>query len=146
MALITLFHSQSVAVVVVTSCMKRSSLKLQASAETTGNEYNYCCRKTAVCIGDQFLDFSVLELVRSQSTFSTDPEVLQNCAAFTLCIGQFGRFKSGRMFCSNGFDAMHVVCTDLLCVVCIGLLSAEISTVCTGLAYVLETSVSVEYS
>ena len=23
------------------------------------------------------------------------------------------------MFCSNGFDTMHVVCTDLLCVVCI---------------------------
>ena len=28
---------------------------------------------------------------------------------------------------------MHVVCTDLLCVVCIGLLSAECSTVNTGL-------------
>ena len=31
----------------------------------------YCCRKTAVCIGDQLLDFSVPELVPSQSTFST---------------------------------------------------------------------------
>ena len=37
------------------------------------------------------------------------------------------------MFCSNGFNTMHVVCTDLLCVVCIGLLSAEFSTVNTGL-------------
>ena len=37
------------------------------------------------------------------------------------------------MFCSNGFDTMHVVCTDLLCVVCIGLLSAEFSTMNTGL-------------
>ena len=37
------------------------------------------------------------------------------------------------MFCSNGFDIMDVVCTDLLCVVCIGLLSAEFSTVNTGL-------------
>ena len=45
----------------------------------------YCCRKTAVCNGDQLLDFSVPELVWSQSTFSTDPEVLQNCAGFTLC-------------------------------------------------------------
>ena len=35
------------------------------------------------------------------------------------------------MFCSNGFDTMHVVCTDLVCVVCIGLLSAEFSTVNT---------------
>ena len=34
------------------------------------------------------------------------------------------------MFCSNGFDTMHVVCTDLLCV---GLLYAEFSTVNTGL-------------
>ena len=38
-----------------------------------------------VCEGDQLLDFSVPELVRSPSTFSTDPEVLQNRAGFTLC-------------------------------------------------------------
>ena len=44
-----------------------------------------CCRKTAVCNGDQLLDFSVPELVRSQSMLGTDPEVLQNCAGFTLC-------------------------------------------------------------
>ena len=37
------------------------------------------------------------------------------------------------MFCSDGFDTIHVVCTDLLRVVCIGLLSAEFSTVNTGL-------------
>ena len=37
------------------------------------------------------------------------------------------------MFCSNGFDTMHVVHTDLLYVVCIGLLSTEFSTVNTGL-------------
>ena len=36
------------------------------------------------------------------------------------------------MSCSNRFDNMHVVRTDLLCVVCIGLLSAEFSTVNTG--------------
>ena len=38
------------------------------------------------------------------------------------------------MFCSNGFDTMYVVCTDLLCVVCIGLLSPEFSTVNTRLS------------
>ena len=37
------------------------------------------------------------------------------------------------MVCSNGFDTMHVVCTDLKYVVCIGLLFAEFSTVNTGL-------------
>ena len=37
------------------------------------------------------------------------------------------------MFCSNGFDTMHVVCTDLLCVACIELLSVEFSAVNTGL-------------
>ena len=79
-----------------------------------------CCRKTAVCNGDQFLDFSVLELVRSQSTFSTGPEVLSGSSSRQLC-------------CSVGFHTMHVVCTDLLCVVCIGLLYAESSTVNTGL-------------
>ena len=46
---------------------------------------------------------------------------------------QFSEFNSRRMFCSNGFDTMSVVCTDSLCVVCIGLLSAEFSTVNTGL-------------
>ena len=37
------------------------------------------------------------------------------------------------MFCSDGLDTMHVVCIDLLCAVCIGLLSAEFSTVTTRL-------------
>ena len=46
---------------------------------------------------------------------------------------QFSRSSSRRVFYSNGFDTMHVVCTYLLCVVCIGLLSAEFSTVNTGL-------------
>ena len=41
--------------------------------------------KTAVCNCDQMLDFSLPELVRSQSKFSTDLEVFQNCAGFTLC-------------------------------------------------------------
>ena len=31
------------------------------------------------------LNFFVPELVRSQSTFSTDPEVLHNYVGFTLC-------------------------------------------------------------
>ena len=46
---------------------------------------------------------------------------------------QFSRSSNGPMFCSNVFDTMHVVCTDLLCVACIGLLSAEFSAVNTGL-------------
>ena len=41
------------------------------------------------------------------------------------------------MFCSNGFDTMHVVCTDSLCIVCIGLLSAEFSTVNIGLSRIM---------
>ena len=84
---------------------------------------DFCCLKTAVCIGDQLLEFSVPELVRSQSTFSTDTEVLQNCTGFTLCS------SAG---CNNEFDNMHVVCTYQLCVACIGLLSADFSTLNTG--------------
>ena len=92
------------------------------------------------------LDFSLPELDRSQSTFSTDPEVLQNCAGFTL--RKISGSSKWRMFCSNRFDIMHVVCTDLLSVVCIGLLSAEFSTVNTGLGRLIfwKTSVSFEYS
>ena len=41
-------------------------------------------------------------------------------------------YISRRMFCSDGFDTVHVVCADLLCVVCIGLLFADFSTVNTG--------------
>ena len=37
------------------------------------------------------------------------------------------------MFCSDRSDIMHVVFTDLLYVACIRLLSAEFSTVNTGL-------------
>ena len=46
---------------------------------------------------------------------------------------QFSGSGSRGMFCSNGFDTMHVVCTDLMCVSCTGLSSAEFSTVNTGL-------------
>ena len=59
--------------------------------------------------------------------FSTDPEL----GRFHMV--QFSGSGGRRMFCSNGFDTMHVVCTDLLCVVCIRLLSAEFSAVNTGL-------------
>ena len=82
-----------------------------------------CCRKTVVCNRDELLDFSVLELGRSQSTFSTDPEVVQNCAGFTLC--SLAGLAVG--------ECSAVACTDLLCVACTGLLSVEFSTVNTGL-------------
>ena len=51
---------------------------------------------------------------------------------------QFSRFSSGRMlFINLTFDTMHVVCTDLLCM-CINYRIRQ--------AYVLEASLSVEYS
>ena len=60
---------------------------------------------------------------------------------------QFSGSSSRRMFFSNGFDTTHVVCTDLLCVVCIGLLSAEFSTLNTGLNRpMIWKPVSAEYS
>ena len=67
-------------------------------------------------------------MVRNQSTFSTDPEVIQNCAVFTFC-------SSAGLAVSNCATVMgsNVVGTVLLCVVCIGLLSVEFSTVNTGL-------------
>ena len=89
-----------------------------------------CCRKTALCNGDQLLDFSVPELVRSQSTLSTDPEVLQNCAGFTLC-GSEG-LAVGE--CSAVMVLLPcMLCVQIYCVVCIELLSAEFSSVNTGL-------------
>ena len=42
---------------------------------------------------------------------------------------QFSGSRSRRLCCSNGFDTMHVVSTDLLYVVCIGLLTAKFLTV-----------------
>ena len=73
----------------------------------------FCCRKTTVCNEDQLLDFSVPELVRSQSTFCTDPEVLQNCAGFSY------ESSSRRMFCRNGFDTMHFALLQIYCVLCV---------------------------
>ena len=46
---------------------------------------------------------------------------------------QLSGSSSRGMFCNNGFDTMHVLCTDLLCVASIGLSSAEFSTVNTVL-------------
>ena len=87
----------------------------------------------SVCNGDQLLDFSAQELVRSPSTFSTDPEVLQNCAGFPLCSS--AGLAVGKCSAVMGLmtQCIHAVCTDLLCIVCTGLLSAEFSTVNTGL-------------
>ena len=90
----------------------------------------YCCRKTAVCIGDQLLNFSLPELVRSQSTFNTDPEVLQNCPGFTLCSS--AGLAVGICSAVMGLTPC-LLCVQIYCVVCIGLLSAEFSAVNTGL-------------
>ena len=91
---------------------------------------NYSCPKTPVCNGDQLLDFSVPELVRSQSTSSTDPEVLQNCAGFTLCSS--AGLAVGECSAVMGLTPC-MLCVQIYCVLCIGLLSAEFSTVNTGL-------------
>ena len=45
---------------------------------------------------------------------------------------QFSRSSSRQLCFSDGFHTMHLLCTDLLCVVCVGLVSAEFSTVNTG--------------
>ena len=74
-----------------------------------------CCRKTAVCNGDQLLNFSLPELVRSQSTFSTDTEVLQICAGFTLC-SSVG-LAVGDCAAVLGFTSC-MLCVQIYCVLC----------------------------
>ena len=76
----------------------------------------YCCRKTAVCIRDQLLNFSLPELVRSQSTFSPDPEVLQNSAGFTLCSS--AGLAVGQCSAVMGL-APWVLCVQIYCVLCV---------------------------
>ena len=76
------------------------------------------------------LDFSVPELVRNQSRFSTDPEVLQNCAGFTLCSS--AGLAVGECSAAKRLTPC-MLCVQIYCVACIGLLSAEFSTVNTGL-------------
>ena len=77
---------------------------------------SYCFHKTAVCTGDKLLDFSVLELIRSQSTFSACPEVLQNCAGFTLCS------SAGLAVCEcsavMGLTS-YMLCVQIYCVSCV---------------------------
>ena len=95
---------------------------------------HYCCRKTAV-------DFSVPELVRSQSTFSTNPEVFQNSAGFTLC-------SSAGLAVGECLEMMCLT-PCLLCVYRITVCCVYWIIICrihnckyrTGWAYVLETCV-----
>ena len=83
--------------------------------------------KTAVCIGDQLLDFSLPELVRSQSTFSNDQKsfrIAQVSLSAGLAVGK----------CSAVMGSIPcILWVHIYCVVCIGLLSAEFSSVNTGL-------------
>ena len=92
------------------------SLVSQAVRSVKGTVKDNCCRKTAVCNGDQLLDLSVSELVRSQSTFSTDPEVLQNCAGFTLC-------SSAGLAVGECSAVMSLtpcmLCVQICCVLCV---------------------------
>ena len=74
-----------------------------------------CCCKTAVCIWDQLLDFSLPELVQRLALTRKSFRIAQ----VSLCAVQ--PVYIPRMFSRNGFDTMHVECTELLCVVCIGL-------------------------
>ena len=77
---------------------------------------NQCCRKTAVCNGDQLLDFSVAELVQSQSTFGTDSKVLQNCAASTLCCS--AGLAVGDCAAVLGLT-LCMLCVQIYCVLCV---------------------------
>ena len=77
---------------------------------------NNCCRKTAVFNGDQLLNFSVPELVRSQSTFSTDPEVLQSCASFTLCSS--AGLAVGKCSPVMGLTP-SMLCVQIYCALCV---------------------------
>ena len=77
---------------------------------------DYCCRKTAVCIGAQLPDFSAPELVRSQSAFSTYPEVLQNCAGFTLCSS--AGLAVGECSAAMGLTPC-ILCVQIYCVLCV---------------------------
>ena len=63
------------------------------------------CRKTAVCNGDQLLHFSVPELFRSQSSFSTHP-----CSSAGLEVGE----RSAVM----GLTPC-MLCAQIYCVLCI---------------------------
>ena len=91
---------------------------------------------TAVCNGDQLLDFSAPELVRSQSTFGTDSEVLKNCAG--LVVGE----RSAVMALTPCMLCVQIYCVSR--VLDYYLLNSQYRIQdWVGLDYVLETSVQV---
>ena len=60
----------------------------------------------------------------------SDPEVLQNCTSFTLCSSVGPAVGE----CPAVMDLTPcMLCVQIYCVLCIGLLSVEFSTVNTGL-------------
>ena len=63
-----------------------------------------------------------------ENSFRANQRSTLTCKSFVQLSGSSSR----RMFCGIGFHTMQVVCTDSLCVVCIGLLSTEFSTVTTA--------------
>ena len=75
-------------------------------------------------MGNQLLNFSVPEPVRSQSASS--PEVIQNCTGFT-----FAGLAVAECSVVTGLIPCMLCC--VLCVVCIGLLAAEFSAANTEL-------------
>ena len=87
--------------------------------QTSRKQTSDYCRKTAVCNGDQsdqLLDFSVPELVRGQSMFTTNPEVLQNCAGFTLSSSAGLAVRE----CSAAMGlTQSTLCVQIYCVLCV---------------------------
>ena len=75
-----------------------------------------CCRKTAVCIGDQLLDVSVPELLQSQSMFSTYPDVLQKYKGCTLCSS--AGLAAGECSAVMGWTPC-MLCAQIYCVLCV---------------------------
>ena len=98
-----------------TNCLQ-SIYKPTYKERYTDYQVSNCCRKTAVCNRDQLLDFSVWQLVGSQSTFSTDPEVLQNCAGFTLCSS--AGLAVDDCAAVMGFTPC-MLCVQIYCVLCV---------------------------
>ena len=89
------------------------------------------CDTIVAVVRQQFVTGINCSIFLYRNSFRANQRLALTPKSFRIV--QFSESGSRRMFCSNGFDAMHIVCTYLLGVACIGLLSAKFSTVNTGL-------------
>ena len=125
----------------IPKCYEFGDVRKEIIIETkSSNHHSRMYQQQIMSWGVSFLSCYIflIAVVRQQFVIGINCSIFLYWSSFgdnqpLALTGSPSELCSRRMFGSNRFNTMHAVCTDFLCVVCIELLSAEFSTVNTGL-------------